>query len=336
MSLMSFLREKIVFLLCNFLLFFIFSIILWKIRIHGGMIFVVFIVWFFPLLLSYSLDYIKKRKYYQSLVHYHHSLDKKYLLPELMEQPTFLEGRIVQDVLEGANKQMHEHVNCYKREQKAYQEYIETWVHEIKTPIATAKLILHNRNLDEGILEELDKTELFIEQVLYFARSSYVSEDYLIREFPLKDVVTKVAKRNAKSFIYKKIKLNLGNINEIVFSDTKWVEFILNQIVTNAIKYSKQEESEIKIYTTHNENNIVLSIKDNGIGIQERDLPRVFEKGFTGESGRLYSKSTGMGLYLCKRLAEKLHLGLRIESEVDIGTTVHLVFPKSKVLLMES
>ncbi|MCD5322231.1 MULTISPECIES: sensor histidine kinase [Pontibacillus] len=336
MNIQSYIKEKLVFLVTNLFLFAVFCIILWKIRVSPGLIAVVGLAWFVPLLLSYAIDYLKKRTYYQELAEAQASLDKKYLLPELIKRPSFLEGKIVHDVFQDAYKQMHEHVNFYKREEEEYQDYIEMWVHEIKTPIASAKLMGQNRNVDQGILEELDKTERFVEQVLYFARSRYVSEDYMIREFPLKEVIHKVAKRNAKAFIYNRISLEIGEMDETVYSDIKWVEFMLNQIVVNATKYIRSDQPFLKVYTTHQENSLVLTLEDNGIGISERDISRVFDKGFTGENGRMYSKSTGMGLYLCKRLADKLHLGLKLESEQGKGTKVHLIFPKSKVFLMES
>ncbi|WP_182200439.1 sensor histidine kinase [Paraliobacillus salinarum] len=335
MKMIDYFLGKATFLAINVALFSIFGIILWKIDVNTFMIVLLGLVWFAPLLLAFLLDYVKKHSYYQNLVHYQSSLDKKYLLPEMLDKPTFLEGEIVHEAIADAYKQMHEHINEYKREQKEYQEYIETWVHEIKTPLASAKLILHNRDLDYGILEELNKTEQYVEQVLYFARSSHVSKDYLISAFSLHEVVNTVVKRNAKDFIYKKIKLDLGTIRQVVYSDKKWIEFIINQIVGNAIKYSKEPSAEIKISSMSFENKVQLQIQDNGIGIGMKDVSRVFDKGFTGENGRVHSKSTGMGLYLCKRLAKKLHLRISLVSEEGVGTMVLLTFPINKALIIE-
>jgi len=112
-----------------------------------------------------------------------------------------------------------------------------------------------------------------------------------------------------------------------IFSDIKWVEFILNQVLGNAIKYSKESNGIIKIYSTSTENKITLTIEDNGVGISERDIFRVFEKGFTGDNGRKFGKSTGMGLYLCKKLCNRLGLGISIESKLEYGTKVYINFP---------
>lgn len=216
--------------------------------------------------------------------------------------------------------------------QLEYKEYIETWVHEIKTPIASTKLIIENNEnpITDKINLEVKKVEGFIEQVLYYSRSNDVSKDYIIKAFKLRDAIMPAVKRNSRDFINKKIALNIENIDGIIFSDIKWVEFILNQIIVNAIKYSKVKGGIIKIYSVENKNNIVLNIEDNGVGIIDRDLNRVFEKGFTGENGRTFAKSTGIGLYLCKKLCGKLGLGINIESKDNVGTKVKIIFPIRK------
>ncbi|WP_230203699.1 sensor histidine kinase [Bacillus massiliigorillae] len=322
----------------NGVLFIFIAIFLWLIKVQSVVIIIVFIAWFGPLLVSYALEFIRRKKFYDTLQSNLETLDQKYLLSEVIEEPDFLEGQIVYDILKTTDKQMHEHVNRYKNKQTEYREYIEAWVHEIKTPIATSKLMLENQKNEatKGIVEELNKIEDYVEQALYYARSNSAGKDYIVKEFDLKACVSKVIKRNAKSFIHKKIQLQLAELDEVVFSDEKWVEFIVNQILVNAINYSNKSESKIQISTVKQENNLILKIFDNGIGIDEKDIGRVFEKGFTGENGRLYRKSTGMGLYICKTLADKLHLGLTLTSTKDVGTEVHIIFPKSKILLLES
>jgi signal transduction histidine kinase len=137
--------------------------------------------------------------------------------------------------------------------------------------------------------------------------------------------------KNSRDLIAKKISVDITRIDGTVHSDAKWVEFILNQIIGNSIKYCKEEDKKITVYSVKNENNIVLYIEDNGIGIVEKDRKKVFNKGFTGENGRLYGKSTGMGLYLCKKLCDRLEIGITLESEVGKGTTVKLIFPLGKL-----
>lgn len=332
MSIVTFIKERMLFLMVNLITFLLISILMNIVEVSMNAIFVLFLIWFFPLLIYMFLEFIKYNRYFKNLTSTLEGLDKKYLLPEVINGPRSQEERIISDVLKECNKSMHENVKYYKDEQAEYKEYIETWVHEIKTPIASAKLILENddSNLSSRINYEMKRVEGFIEQVLYYARSSDVSKDYIIREFSLRDIVMKAVKNNSRDFINRNIKLNINKIEGNIFSDAKWIEFIINQIIINAIKFSIPNKGEISISSKVNENNIVLTIEDNGVGINEKDIDRVFEKGFTGENGRNFGKSTGMGLYLCKKLCDKLGIGISLTSKEKIGTKVSIVFPKGK------
>ena len=227
---------------------------------------------------------------------------------------------------------MHEFLKEYERKQIEYREYIETWVHEVKTPLASSKLIIdNNRNeITNSIKEEISKVEEYVEQVLYYSRSKDAGKDYIIKEFSLGDVVRKIIGKNYKDFINKSIKLELSEVNENVFSDTKWCEFIINQILINSIKYCDKNDPRIEIKSISKDTKVILSIKDNGVGISEKDIKRIFDKGFTGENGRVYGKSTGMGLYICKSLCEKLSIGIEVTSEKDKWTNVDIIFPLNK------
>lgn len=162
-----------------------------------------------------------------------------------------------------------------------------------------------------------------------------MSKDYLIKEVSLAGLVRSVIKRNSRDFISKGISIDLEKVEGTVFSDAKWLEFIINQLIGNAIKYIRERDGKVIIHTVQNENNIVLTIEDNGIGITEKDIHRVFEKGFTGENGRKFGKSTGIGLYLCKKLADRLGLGLTITSKIVEGTKVSIIFPLGSVVFMQ-
>ena len=278
---------------------------------------------------------MKYRKYFSNINNILESLDKKYLLPEVLQEPNFMVGENINDILKELSRDMHEQVKHYRNIQEEYREYIEMWVHEIKTPIASTKLLIENNTneITRKIDTQMDKIENFVEQVLYYSRSDEVGKDYIIKKTELSQVVKSVVKKNQRDFIGKRISLQLGDLDEIIYSDAKWIEFILNQIVGNAIKYSKGKDDKIKIESKALANSIVLTIEDNGVGINERDLSRVFEKGFTGENGRKFGKSTGIGLYLCKKLCDKMGLGLNIESEENKGTKVTVIFPRTENLI---
>ena len=330
MRITDYIKDKGLFVAINLLVFVIVSSFIYSTDGALVIIFLLFCVRFLPLFTYIIIEYIKFRRYFTTVENTLENLDKKYLLPELIKEANFIEGEEINYILKILSRDMHENVNYYKNMQEEYREYIEMWVHEIKTPIASTKLLIENNNneVTRKINSQMDKIENFVEQVLYYSRSDEVGKDYIIKEINLSQVVKSVVKRNQRDFISKRISLQLDNLDEVIYSDTKWVEFILNQIVGNAIKYSKGKDDKIKIESKKVENAVVLTVEDNGVGIIERDLNRVFEKGFTGENGRKFGKSTGIGLYLCKKLCDKMGLGLHIDSKINEGTKVSIVFPR--------
>lgn len=329
MNLIDYLKDNIVSIFINVFLVFFVTIIL--ITFEVNMFLIIYIPLFIciAVIIIYLYGYLRKRFYYNDLISNLELLDKKYLIQEIINKPDFLDGKIIYDVIQEANKSMFENVNKYKYKQEKFKEYVDMWVHEIKTPISSSKLIVHN-NMNEvtsSIDEELDKIDNFVEQVLYFSRSEYVEKDYNIKEIVLEQVVNNVILRNKKDFIYKNIQLEIKDLKIKVNSDSKWLEYIINQLVINSIKYSKTENAKIKIYTLQNKENYQLFIEDNGIGIDKKDISRIWDKGFTGENGRKMYKSTGIGLYLCKKLIQQLGHDIDISSKLNEGTIVKIVFP---------
>lgn len=334
MSIGEFIKDKIVIIMSNMLIFIILAAIMFVINIGSIIILFVFCIWFFPLVSYMTFEYIKYKKYYDDINSILEKLDKRYLLPEMLKEASFIQGEKLNCILKEISRDMHENVKYYKDLQADYREYIETWVHEIKTPIASTKLIIENNQneVTNKIDFQLDRIEGFVEQVLYYSRSNNVYKDYIIKKIDLDNVVRNVVKRNYRDFIHKKIKLDIKNTNEIVYTDGKWAEFIINQIIGNSIKYLSNKEAIINIYSVKKANSVMLIIDDNGVGIIDKDINRVFEKGFTGDNGRRFSKSTGMGLYLCEKLCSKLGLKISIDSEVSKGTKVTIIFPLSDMI----
>lgn len=332
MKMLDYLKEKSIFLSVNLMFFIMISTVMYFSNISFVIIFLVFFIWFFPLSTYILIEYMKYRKYFSNINNILESLDKKYLLPEVLQESNFMVVENINDILKELSRDMHEQVKHYRNIQEEYREYIEMWVHEIKTPIASSKLLIENNTneVTRKIDTQMDRIENYVEQVLYYSRSDEVGKDYIIKKVGLSKLVKDVIKRNQRDFISKRISLQLGDLDEIIYSDTKWVEFILNQIIGNAIKYSKGKDDKIEIYLKKISSAVVLTIKDHGVGIIERDLNRVFEKGFTGENGRKFGKSTGIGLYLCKKLTDKLGLGLQVQSEENVGTEISIIFPKSE------
>lgn len=279
-----------------------------------------------------TIEYLVKKQFYTNLIMTLEELEDKYLITEIVKSPSFIEGKILNNSLEQIDKSMIENVNKYKYMLEDYKEYIELWIHEIKLPIATSKMIIENNKneVTKSIDEELEKIENYIEQALFYARSNTVEKDYYIRKFNLQDIVNESIKKNKNILIAEKISLNIHELDMTINTDSKWIIFILNQIIQNSVKYKKSgETSQIEIYAKQGKESITLYIKDNGIGIKKGEVTRVFEKGFTGTNGRdANKKSTGIGLYLCKKLCNKLGIAIELNSVQDEGTEVRLVFPK--------
>ena len=202
-------------------------------------------------------------------------------------------------------------------------DYYTLWAHQIKTPIAAMRLLLQSEDSEQNLelSTELFKIEQYVEMALQYLRLDSSSTDFIIQMYDLDDIVKQAVRKYAKLFIRKRIGLDLTELNCQVLTDEKWLVFVIEQLLSNALKYTPQ--GKISIYMDKNKSK-TLVIQDTGIGIQPEDLPRVFEKGFTGYNGRTDKKSTGIGLYLCKRILTKLSHTITIESEVGKGTVVKI------------
>jgi signal transduction histidine kinase len=200
-------------------------------------------------------------------------------------------------------------------------DYYTLWAHQIKTPIAAMNLLLqiNEHEFDMQLKSELFKIEQYVEMVLTYLRLDSASTDFVIKQYDLSNILKQAIRKYAHMFIQKQISLNLAEINCTVLTDEKWLLFVIEQVLSNALKYTNK--GKISIYC---ETNKTLIIKDTGIGIAAEDLPRVFEKGFTGYNGRNDKKSTGIGLYLCKRTFNKLGHTIVIESTIGVGTEVKI------------
>ncbi len=284
-------------------------------------------------------EYARKRRFLTDLVETSEGLEKKYLLPELLERPAFYEGQLFYDALVATGKAMNDEVAAYRRSTEEYREYVETWVHEIKTPIAANRLIIENGRDGlspsslKALTEEQERIEALVEQVLFYARSTALEQDYLIRKVNLEQLVKDVLKKHARALIESKMSPRLEGLSLTVLCDQKWLAFILGQLVSNAIRYRSDHDPCIAFSAYHKDEHTYLHVQDNGIGISPADLPRIFQKGFTGEHGRSFSKTTGMGLYLCKKLCDKMGIGLSATSIEGESTTFMLDFPENRMQL---
>lgn len=245
----------------------------------------------------------------------------------------FLDGQILDEILRRCNKYQNDWVADAKQDSQEYREYLDSWVHEIKTPIAAARLIVEN-NKNPATLridDELRRIDGFVEQVLYYARSAAVEKDLKVERTTLQALVNSALKTYSKPLIQAGGRPVFNGLDVPVCADTKSCAFVIGQIISNSIKYHA-ENLQVSFLAYTEQNAVRLLISDNGIGISSSDLPRVFDKGFTGDNGRKYSKSTGIGLYLCKELCNKMNMEITIQSDLGQGTTVVLSFPQESYL----
>ena len=332
MKFRDFIKDKV--LLIATVILALISIEILLLAYNIGIIAQIYIAIIIILVVSISIfaEYKNKQHFYNQLKTNMDELNEKYLISEIIKTPNFIEGKILKETIQDTGKSMLENVNHYKNIQEEYKEYIELWIHEVKIPIAASKMIIENNknSVTKSIDEELDKVENYIEQALFYARSNAVEKDYIINKTNLKEIVNSSILKNKSTLLNEKVAIELKDIEQEVYTDSKWATFIINQIIQNAIKYSKKENKKIEIYSKTKNDKVILYIKDNGIGIKKGEITRVFERGFTGDNGRIIGqKSTGIGLYLCKKLCDKLGLGIELNSEKNIGTEVRIIFPKN-------
>lgn len=286
----------------------------------------VLVVWLIILISCLLLFYYSRKKYLDKLLDMTEKLDERYLLPEIMQEPERADEQVFYQIMKMSEKSMLEHIGKIQRERQEYKEYIEQWIHEVKTPITAMKLICENNrcSFTRDLMAELENINRFTEQALYYARSEHTEKDYSVREIRLSDVVHGAIADNKYLLRQNNVAVTVENVEYSIYSDDKWLRFILDQLISNAVKY-RTSQPVLHFFAVKENDSIILSIADNGIGIPASDLPRIYEKGFTGQNGRTIHSSTGIGLYLCRRLCDKLGIDISASSKGE-GTTISLSF----------
>lgn len=294
---------------------------------------VIFIVLLLNGIVIILLSYSRKYRFYNLLLNNLEKLDKKYLVLETIPEPDTYEEKIMVNSLYEINKSMIENIKLHQNNINEFKEFVEMWIHEVKIPISSMVLKCHNHKelKTQEFLSLIRRLDHNIDQILYYVRSEDTEKDFIISEVDLKEIVRDVSLKNKDDLLENKITLEVNLTSLKINTDKKWLEFILNQIVNNSIKYKKDNNSLIRIESIETKDKIILSIYDNGIGIPENDISRVFNKSFTGTNGRNKVKSTGMGLYITKNLCNKLGHNIYLKSKENEYTKVIIEFGKNNI-----
>ena len=332
MSFFRFVKDNKVNILVSLLLFILVILLMFTFQVNSFLIIISIIFFLSSFIFLLLYNYFRKKKFYNELINNTKLLDKKYLVLETLSEPSFLEGKILYDSLYQIDKSMNERIKLYEKNLSDFKEYVEMWIHEVKIPLSSLSLMCHNHHneIDKKYLNQINKLDNYVDQVLYYVRSNDAEKDFLIKKTNLEKVINSVMIKNKDEILLNNITVNVENLNVFVYTDTKWLIFIINQILNNSIKYKKKNgNSLIKIYATEEKDLVNLFIYDNGIGINKSDITRVFDKTFTGENGRKDANSTGMGLYIVKKLIDKLGHKISVSSKENEYTEVKITFGKN-------
>lgn len=269
---------------------------------------------------KYLMDWYRKKKYFEIITERVKDLKEPWLIAELLPVSYTIEDEIYQELLRKVGSSAIEEIHKIEDEQKEYEDYIEQWIHEVKTPITSIHLMLENRisenpGVKRDLNVELSRLENDVELALYYARSEQIYRDYLIQKLNVRKVLLKVVNKNRTVIMNSSVAIDLDCDEALyAYGDEKWLVFMLTQVLLNAIKYKAEADAKVVMRAKRDNKRIVLNIIDNGKGIKKEELPRIFDKGFTGSNGRDNEKSTGMGLYLVHKLCEKLEIDIKADS----------------------
>lgn len=328
-----FMRERILLILVQCLQFSSIIFIFWLdgFRNLNLAIYVVFLSFFF-LGIYLAYDYYRHRQFYKRLSEPLDTLDAS--LEKIEEAPLSM---ALNELLKEQYNLFQRHIQEAERGQEEHLLFMDRWVHQMKTPLSVIELMAED--LDEpdssNMREETERMKTGLNTVLYMARLRTIEQDFHIKPVVLAQVVHEVNQENRRFYIRNQVYPQLQQEKEgiTVQTDEKWLFFIISQLINNAVKYSAGKSNKVMISLYEKEQSAVLEVTDFGIGIPDTDIKRIFNAFYTGESGRKYRESTGMGLYLIKKVVDYLEHQIEIETAVGEGTSFRIVFTPSQNLM---
>lgn len=346
MSLLDFLRSHVVRAACSVLVLALLAAMLPVVGVERAAMELVVLLVAVLELVGLLWEWLRGRSFMRSLAGLAGGEEDVLDAVDTIPEPEYPEGELTWDALQSIAQASRRRSAGLEQEMREYRRYVELWVHEIKTPLAAMNLTLANARSEDAraLSREVARVEADVENALYYARSTSVAEDYLLRRCDLAQLVRDAVKSRARSLIEAHVAIDVagleGEKDLWVYCDPKWMTFILGQLIDNAVRYRAVPERDgraaqlrfsasVEGAGSANEH-VVLRVGDNGCGIPQADLGRIFERGFTGSNGRTHERSTGMGLYLVRTLCEKMGLAVSARSTVGEGTGIDITFPRER------
>lgn len=328
MTIIRYIQDKLMLILFNVLIDFFIGILL---LLYGCEISFVGIIWMIRILvltIFLVLEYTRLLQRFRYCGKILSTFDKTYMVSDILTKPDNASEEIYYEFLKAACKSMNDEIEESKRSHSHYKNYIEEWIHEIKNPVSAVELLCANNQTQrtEDIVREVKKIDYLLEQVHYYIRSESVEKDYFIRKVNLSDLINTALLQYRTILFHGGITIEDYVPDMYVYCDEKWVSFILGQLITNAVKYRRDNNPVLKFEVEKMDQCVFLKVEDNGCGISQADLPRIFDRGFTG-SNRQKLSATGMGLFICKNLCDKMGLTISAESIKGCKTKIIISFP---------
>lgn len=270
-------------------------------------------------------DFLRVKREHEALSSIHSMTD---VITESLPKIDGIKDEDYQQILHLLSEEHNHYRTQTNRKYADMIDYYTVWAHQIKTPIASMRLHLQNEDsaLSRKLTSDLHRIEQYVEMVLTFLRLNSESTDYVIKEYDLDKIIKQAVRKFSSEFIGRKLSLVYNPVNTTVITDEKWLSFVIEQVLSNALKYTPSGSITITL-----ENEKTLRIRDTGIGIAPEDLPRIFENGYTGYNGRADKKASGIGLYLCKRICNNLGHTITARSMVDVGTIIDIDLLQTKL-----
>lgn len=335
---LEFLKDKLWFVVLSVFICITLAFVMGNVRISPGVDRLIIAIVVAGQLLQLLFMYARDRKFWLQVQALGESREDSLDLVAQLPEAHGHQGAIAKEALDAVYTDAKSQLDQEKTNSREYREYIETWIHEVKTPLQAIGLIAENHpgEVARAVVQQVDNTEKLVDQALFYARVSNLSDDYVLKERSLEQLVKAAVKSRMRNLIEVKATITMDGLNRQVLCDGKWVVFIIGQIIDNAIKYRDPAKDgltvEFSAQTLHpgaSDEETLLHIKDNGVGISQADLGRIFAKGFVGENGRVHAdeRSTGIGLYLVDKMCRKMNLSLSATSKSGQFTQLTLGFP---------